>query len=82
MDSLLRIQDRVRKDPKIKEEDKLMDNDLHQMSRDIIMAGRLHLLKTRIQGLTTHLRYFRFAKALSLHSILLPELLEHPPAWD
>ena len=39
MDSLFRIQDRIRKDPRIKEEDKLTDSDMHLMSRDIIIAG-------------------------------------------
>ena len=43
MDSLFRIQDKIRKDPKIKEEDKLTDSDMQLMFRDVIIAGKTHI---------------------------------------
>lgn len=40
LDSLFRIQEQIRSDPRIKAENKLTDSDLHLMSRDVIIAGR------------------------------------------
>ena len=44
MDSWFQLQDRIKKDPKIKEEDKLTDSDMQLMSRDTMIAGMFILV--------------------------------------
>ena len=44
MDSWFQLQDRIKKDSKIKEEDKLTDSDMQLMSRDTMIAGMFILV--------------------------------------
>ncbi len=48
LDSLLAIQARTQKDPRIPEKDKLTEDDVHLMTRDFIIAGLFECPLSRI----------------------------------